>query len=364
VRIYLGWSGEQSRRIANLFRDWLPQIFFSVEPVLAADDIEPGDVRWSYARLEGVDLAIFCLTRSNADSPWLNFEVGAAVKALDRGSIIPCALDVAAAELAGPISQFQVIFLDEIGINHLLGVINSRSSNPVSIRVLQVRLAAILPELESVIADIRGIDEELPPFSVDTKPRTQDDLIDEMRGLLRDINFKVGALEERLTSTPPPLAAKPAIEKSTGKPRLFIGSSSEGRKFADFIQLDLSKDVECTVWTQGMFQPSMTNFETLVNGVSNFDFAVIVMTADDIQIKRGVESRMPRDNLLFELGLFTGHLTRSRTFIACPSDERPIEFPSDFDGVTRMTFESKRSDNSTAAAVGPVCTQLRERMGL
>jgi hypothetical protein len=78
VRIYLGWSGEQSRRIANLFRDWLPQIFDFVKPVLAADDIQPGDVRLSYARLEGVDLAIFCLTRSNADSAWLSFEVGVA----------------------------------------------------------------------------------------------------------------------------------------------------------------------------------------------------------------------------------------------------------------------------------------------
>ena len=89
-----------------------------------------------------------------------------------------------------------------------------------------------------------------------------------------------------------------------------------------------------------------------------FDFAVIVMTADDILIKRGIEHNAPRDNLLYEAGLIAGILGRARTFVVHPSDET-LEFPSDFAGVTLIDFQMQRSDSNLSAAVAPACTQIK-----
>ena len=44
------------------------------------------------------------------------------------------------------------------------------------------------------------------------------------------------------------------------------------------------------------------------------DFAVLVLTPDDITLSRGTTIASPRDNAIFELGLFMGTNGRNRTF--------------------------------------------------
>lgn len=146
------------------------------------------------------------------------------------------------------------------------------------------------------------------------------------------------------------------------RPRVFIGSSAEGLTIAEAIQLGLDRVAEVVLWSQGSFPPSMTTIESLVGLAPTFDYAVIVMTADDVLIKRGTEHRAPRDNLIFELGLFTGTLGRARTFLVCPRDE-PLELPSDLQGVTQLDFQLQRVDDNIEAAVGPVCTRIKRAMG-
>jgi predicted nucleotide-binding protein len=87
------------------------------------------------------------------------------------------------------------------------------------------------------------------------------------------------------------------------------------------------------------------------------------LTADDILIKRGIEHKAPRDNLIFEIGLFTGRLGRGRAFVVHPRDE-PIEFPSDFNGTTLINFQMERADGNLQAAVGPACTRIKRAMGI
>ncbi len=141
------------------------------------------------------------------------------------------------------------------------------------------------------------------------------------------------------------------------KPRLFIGSSMEGKNIADTLQLGLDRDVEVTVWHQGVFGLSQGTLESLVQASRDFDFAALVLTPDDLATKREKNVNSPRDNVIFELGMFIGALGRKRTFMVhCRDDE--IDLPSDLAGVTRATF-GKRSDSNLHAALGPVCTQIR-----
>lgn len=142
------------------------------------------------------------------------------------------------------------------------------------------------------------------------------------------------------------------------KLRLFIGSSKEGKDIADFLQLGLDHDVEVTVWHQGVFGLSKGSLDDLVNASHKFDFAALILTPDDLTNKREKTVNSPRDNVIFELGLFMGALGRERTFIVYCRDDS-IDLPSDLAGVTAATY-GLRSDNNLQAALGPVCTQIKQ----
>ncbi len=145
----------------------------------------------------------------------------------------------------------------------------------------------------------------------------------------------------------------------TAKPALFIGSSTEGLEFARALRSLLVHDAEVTIWNEGFFSLGNTFIETLVNSLPRFDFAVLVLTADDLISSRNAESLGPRDNVLFELGLFMGRLGRSRTFILHQSNST-LKIPSDLSGMTTATYEWPREDRSYKSAVGPACDSIRE----
>ena len=104
---------------------------------------------------------------------------------------------------------------------------------------------------------------------------------------------------------------------------------------------------------------------TLVLAIERFDFATLLLTADDLTTSRGSERAVPRDNVIFELGLFMGSLGRDRTFIV-HDRTRPPALPSDLSGITTATFEPHSSGN-LEAALGAACTRIQravERLGI
>jgi predicted nucleotide-binding protein len=129
------------------------------------------------------------------------------------------------------------------------------------------------------------------------------------------------------------------------KPRVFIGSSSEGLDFAESLNIRLARDCETVVWSSGAFGVSETYLESLEKALVGVEFAVLIVTADDTRDKRGVGGKIPRDNVVFELGLFMGRLGRQRTFIVC-DPKTNVELPSDLEGVNLASFDSNRSDGN------------------
>jgi hypothetical protein len=90
------------------------------------------------------------------------------------------------------------------------------------------------------------------------------------------------------------------------RPAVFIGSSSEGRKFALAVQGALQADAEVTTWDQGIFTLGSTFIEGLMKALKRFDFAVLVLTPDDTVQSRSTESLSPRDNVIFERRIQAG----------------------------------------------------------
>ena len=146
------------------------------------------------------------------------------------------------------------------------------------------------------------------------------------------------------------------------RPCVFVGSSSEGLEFARAVRASLERDAEITLWNEGAFPLGQTFIESLTGALDRFDFAVLVLTPDDLVQSRSTASFGPRDNVTFELGLFMGGLGRDRTFILHQVDGPKI--PSDLSGVTTAPYDWPRGDTNCRAAVATACDSVREQIRL
>jgi hypothetical protein len=145
------------------------------------------------------------------------------------------------------------------------------------------------------------------------------------------------------------------------KPRIFIGSSKESEHVANAVHTCLQREAECTVWTQGVFRLSVSNIQNLMREVHTSEFGIFVFSPDDIVEMRGSLFSAPRDNVVYELGLFSGALGPERCFFLIPLDG-DIHMPSDLLGITPGRYESGRSDQNMEAAVGPFCEKVRQKL--
>jgi hypothetical protein len=143
------------------------------------------------------------------------------------------------------------------------------------------------------------------------------------------------------------------------RPALFIASSAEGLPAAYAMQENLEYDTEPTVWTQGVFAPGRTVMEALLKHSQSTDFAAFICTADDLVTTRGEAFSAPRDNVIFELGLFIGASDPSRCFIVQPIGLEPLKLPSDLLGVETLGYMDSRADHNLVAALGPACNRIR-----
>lgn len=143
------------------------------------------------------------------------------------------------------------------------------------------------------------------------------------------------------------------------RPVLFIGCSAEALPIAEEIALGLKHaNIDAVPWTKGVFGPSGISLDDLLRAVDEADFAAFVFSADDKVISRGDERDAPRDNTVFELGLFMGKLARNRTFIVKEASA-DVKIPSDLLGMTPVTY-ILRDGAKIEAVMGTVCTELKK----
>lgn len=190
MKVFLSWSGEPSRRLAEALRDWLPAVLQAVEPWMSAADIDKG-ARWSAeiaGQLEQAKVGVLCLTRDNLSAPWVLFEAGALSKTLEKTYVCPYLLGLRPADLRGPLVQFQAAEANEADTRRLLATINAAlGPAALSERSLDRAFAAWWPELAKML---KG----LPSGRNGARPaRSERDLLEEVLALVRDLARERGA---------------------------------------------------------------------------------------------------------------------------------------------------------------------------
>lgn len=146
-------------------------------------------------------------------------------------------------------------------------------------------------------------------------------------------------------------------------PKVFVGSSTEARSIASAVtELIPTTIASATLWSKGVFGASRFPIDDLEALLPNSDFAVLVVAPDDRITFRGEEFDAPRDNVVFELGLFMGALARTRTFILAPNGMK-LKIPTDLLGLTQLRYSPDQADPkvAVAAAIEELLTQVQKQ---
>jgi Predicted nucleotide-binding protein containing TIR-like domain len=138
------------------------------------------------------------------------------------------------------------------------------------------------------------------------------------------------------------------------KPRIFLGSSGKQAKLLQAITRGLEDVADVEPWTT-TFNPGRSTLDRLVELSQEVDFAAFVFAQDDWTETDASESGQasPRDNVVFEAGLFGGALGIRRTFILHANGSK---LPSDLLGLTAVRYDPATS----AAEVRSINQKLRK----
>lgn len=150
--------------------------------------------------------------------------------------------------------------------------------------------------------------------------------------------------------------------RNSDRPSLFIGSSSEGLRVAEFVFKFLNAHCDAYLWRHGLFRPGNLALDDLERQLRDRHFAVIVGTADDVLVKHGQISSTIRDNLILEYGFFAGRLTRRRTYLLVPNNAE-LALPSDIHGITLARYDGARFERGGPdrdAALQAACMELQD----
>jgi hypothetical protein len=142
-------------------------------------------------------------------------------------------------------------------------------------------------------------------------------------------------------------------------PRIFLGSSGKQTKLLQALTRGLEDVAHVEPWTTS-FNPGTTTLERLLELVHEVDFAAFAFARDDWTTdSRSASSptepgqASPRDNVVFEAGLFGGALGMRRTFILHANGSK---LPSDLLGLTCVRY----GDATSAAEMRVVNQKLRK----
>jgi hypothetical protein len=142
------------------------------------------------------------------------------------------------------------------------------------------------------------------------------------------------------------------------KPRIFLGSSGKQEKLLQGLTRGLDEVARVEPWTTS-FHPGTSTLERLLELTREVDFAAFAFAQDDWTTPNsstagdaGAGVASPRDNVVFEAGLFGGVLGMRRTFIL---HARGSKLPTDLLGLTCVRYES-----TTAAEMKVVSEKLRK----
>ncbi|GAA1891100.1 hypothetical protein GCM10009837_11570 [Streptomyces durmitorensis] len=196
MKVFLSWSGERSKKMAEALKTWIPDVLQAVQPWISSQDITKGSRGLNDVadELAESNFGIVCVTAENQASQWVNFEAGALSKQMGESFVVPLLLDIKIAELTGPLSQFQATdsALKE-DVHQLMKDVNVALGDS---RITDDRLERAFernwPDLEEQLKKIRDVSKAKHPA------RASGDMLEELLVLVRQQERRIAYLSDEM----------------------------------------------------------------------------------------------------------------------------------------------------------------------
>ncbi|MGD0293545.1 MAG: toll/interleukin-1 receptor domain-containing protein [Terracidiphilus sp.] len=184
MKVFLSWSGDLSKRVAEELHGWLPLVIQALEPWLSCEDIEKGS-RWGShisKELAASKAGIICVTPDNLSSPWLNFEAGAISNTAWSSKVCTFLVGMMNTDLTGPLSQFQGTICDRKDTRSLVGTLNmALEKDALTEKNLDMVFDVFWPKLEKALEEIVSLKRPTRPV------RTDRDIAEETLSIVREL---------------------------------------------------------------------------------------------------------------------------------------------------------------------------------
>lgn len=128
----------------------------------------------------------------------------------------------------------------------------------------------------------------------------------------------------------------------TNKAKIFFGSSSEAKEDLRILSRQVCHEdwAVPVLWSREGFPPGRSYLDSLLKQSREVQFAVFLCRGDDVVDSRSVRSMAPRDNVIFEIGMFVRALGPEAVLLVVPETNPPVKIPSDYAGFPSIRYES------------------------
>ncbi|MCF2537585.1 toll/interleukin-1 receptor domain-containing protein [Streptomyces sp. FB2] len=203
MKVFISWSGERSKAMAEFLQNWLPDVIQAVDPWVSSRSIMQGTRPLPNIadELAGCNFGIVCVTPESRGSEWVNFEAGALSKVLEESMVVPLLLDIDKAQVTGPLSQFQMtVSTEKDEVFKLVSDMNKRLGESALVPDRLIRsFEQNWPTLEAELSRIMSLKGDAEGERVQKRPAG--DLLDEILLLARQQERRLAAIERKVDAT-------------------------------------------------------------------------------------------------------------------------------------------------------------------
>jgi hypothetical protein len=195
MKVFISWSGETGRALAELIHKWLPRVIQAVKPYYSPDDISKG-ARWSTEianELEVSQIGLVIITPDTLEAPWIMFEAGALSKSIGKAKVAPIVFGLEPDDIRGPLVQFQAAKFEKTEMKRVVRMINSEmGDSALPNDALEAAFEMWWPDLERAIKrQMEGLGRN-PRVQV----RNERELLEEILALTRSLSRRMVATRE------------------------------------------------------------------------------------------------------------------------------------------------------------------------
>ena len=200
MRIFISWSGNKSKAVAELWKRWIKQVLQGTDPWTSTRDIE-GGATWFTEISDSLNesgFGIVCLTQENKVAPWIHYEAGGLAKGLTKNRVATFLIDLTPGDVQNPLGQFHHTQADKESVQKLVATINKGLSGPN-----QLDDATLLSVFEKWWPDFEAEFTSIGKQNSAAQhgdPRTEASYLVEILENTRAISQRIGALEDRALS--------------------------------------------------------------------------------------------------------------------------------------------------------------------